>query len=512
MPSKQTVVFTGLTAIGAAAVYLLYTKRRKRPTAPVTPEIVEVQSTRVSSMAKLGEVQPRVVGEVQPTVIGEVQSTRVSPIAEKPVSPLRTNVVPDAPLTPRSPTSPLFAEILSLLNKLSTTPDAAEIAHLQTLLSTLSGPELDELKQHSDYLSFSVSEWVFYHTLRTHKEVSWNSTTGLMDEALSPQEREIGTRIASTMRRAFWDQHYEDLEKIPPAYSHVIDRLVELQARINEYRRRGSAVWDLDLVRQVVQNEKFDRPFFISLLRRGVEVMYDIESPAAHEDTVRWLEQHVFTQTVKSKSDFHKGIVSSLEFLFAQLDVLEAEMANFKTAQMGIEAKRKQERDVFRSLVTSGVIEATRIKKMLTMDPDELGNVAAVTGGIVKRVKQAVIEGVVSGHIGAMPESFGPDATELRLLRKRLHALSALAAVIVGIHSQLTSVFGPNGTRFLQDADRVRGLIKEVSSLIHDGKEKEVVDEILALYIGFSHEALSDKSIDQLHKGMQQCCAPGSQV
>lgn len=413
---------------------------------------------------------------------------------------------------PLSPPSPVFSEILELLGAISH-PSPEEIDRLQSMLSRLSESELIELKLHSDYVSFSLSEWMFYHTLRTNKEIHWNSNTGLVDEAVSPQQREIGARIASTMRAVYWDQHLSDLNKSPPEYQRVLDRLAELQTRINSYQRgRAQPVWDLQLVDQVVKNKQFDRAFFISILRRAIEVLYDLESPAAHDDTVKHFQENVFKRSVESVSAFHHEIVESLAFLFAQLDLLDAELANYKSNQMSIETKRRQERQTFVALVEKNLVRTEKLKKLMIPVFESSSSIGKTNRGIVVALKNAVIGAVIgSVAVDDLPEPLMLDRQQLLSLKQRVVSVADTAAFLVGLQSQLPIAFGESASKLLANKQNIENLARAIIKLFLHNQPAEIIDEVLAAVVSYGGQ-VNDEQITSFKDGIEQCSAKSSQV
>ena len=406
------------------------------------------------------------------------------------------------------PESAVFHDILKLLSKvtLEPHPDATTLRQLSSMLSSLTESELNEIKLSSDYVSFMISEWVFYHTLRTNKSVTWNSSTGLIDQALSPQERELGGRIATTIRKAYWDKHLEDLSKDPPNYTHVVDRLEELQARINEYQKsKRSVIFDIELVKQLISHSKFDREFFMSLVQCTVNAMHDLESPAAHEETLKYFQQIQNVCVTDNRAAFHSEIISSLRFLFSQLDLLEAELANFKSSQLAAESKRKKERELFHGLLSEQLVSGEKLRTMLSVIPPESReNYGALTSAIIIRFKQIVLL-ATSESTCLIPESMNPDMRSLESFRDRRNKISLVASFLVGFHSQLASVIGESAIVFLrQDVEVMNALVR---SIFLAQSQQEMLDILCDSLESFMARPLSTKQREQLEEAVEKCCA-----
>jgi hypothetical protein len=326
----------------------------------------------------------------------------------------------------------------------------------------------------------------------------------MVDEALSPQEREVGSRIASTMRRAFWDKHLEDLSK--GNYRPVIDRLGELQVRINGFQRsKAQPVWDLEIVEQIIDNKKFDHSFFASILRRAVDVLYELESPSAHEETVKFFTL-VYDRQVATVQAFNKTIVECLEFLFTQLDVLEAELANFRSKRQSMDTKRRQEREVFASLVRDGVIKSDKILKVVGTSTKSVGEQNRM---IVASIKKIIVDFIAHRvEFIELPESMLLDRQALEMLRLRLLDIGRLSAFFVGVHAQCPLVFGQDGVKFVNDRGRVGRFVSECVKRINGGNKDELLDEVIA-HVG---KPVTDKQLGLLKSGLDQCCSQSSQV
>jgi hypothetical protein len=398
---------------------------------------------------------------------------------------------------------------------LQTRADPSLIEELSSLLGEVSAQEMDEVKANGEYASFLISDWFFCHTLRTRKEVHWDNITGLIDEGLSPQERELGRRVAETMRKAYWDKHLEDLDKPVPDFKHIIERLSELKARINGFFKSQEAeVFDVDLIKQTIDSKAFDRSFFVSLVKNVVNIMGELESPAAHEQTTKWVEQELVQKpTVLSKEDFHAEIIGTLKFLFGQLDLLDSEMANYRSSQMAIDKKRKKERDVFHKIIAERIIEIPNLRivlKPIAWNPSI--TYAAVNKAIVLACKNCIVE-FLEGKGSNLPESLHPDQAYILEIGKKIRSNIRLASVLVAIHSQLQT-FG-DGKKFAsQSAEELTKFGEKISSLVleDDASTDEIVDEVSALIIQFSGKPLEETIINNFRKGVEQCCAATSPV
>ena len=420
-----------------------------------------------------------------------------------------------------SPESPVFREILNLLSRvtLDSSPEPETLTQLASMLSSLTESELSEIKLSSDYVSFMISEWIFYHTLRTSKSVTWNSNTGLIDQVLSPQERELGNRIASTMRRAYWDKHLEDLSRDPPNYMHVVDRLVELQSRINEFQKNSKLhlQFDLELIRQLIANKEFDWNFFLSLVKRAVEAMHDLESPAAHEDTIKYFERIQSSVEIDSKERFHAEIIECLGFLFSQLDLLESELAYFRSSQLAMESKRKKERAAFSTLLSEHLVSGHRLREILLSEisPESRStNFGSLTSAIVVAFKKIIVQATMRDPHVKVPESMNPDLPVLKSFRKRRESISLVASFLVGFHSQLSSIVGESSSiMFLrQDVEVINRLVHSLSENASQGGLPAMISQLETSLESFTGKPLSSKQRFDLGEAAEKCCGDSSQL
>ena len=391
--------------------------------------------------------------------------------------------------------------------------DIESLDDLVEMVAVLTKDELEELRENADCTSFQVSEWVFYHTLRSKKEIHWDCKTGLIDEGLSPQEREFSRRIADTMRKAYWDKHIEDLNLDPPDYKHLIARLTELQERVNSYQKPiRREIFDIVLIQQAIETGTFDRSFFLSILKRVVAALYDLESPAAHEETVRWHSLKQTTKSATTRSEFHSEVIESLQFLFAQLDLLDAEMAQYKSSQMALETKRKNERDSFRNLLSGKkVLPGTILREVLSVVDTE--SIASINKSILNRFKELILGYLFDMDQNRLPESLYPDSKVLSNLKNKLDKIQRLACILVAIHAQLGST--KQGKAFLsQPTEKVMMFAEGFGKIVleNSATNKELVDEAASHVMRFTNEPCTDSQLTALLRSVDQCTSSNSPV
>ena len=305
-------------------------------------------------------------------------------------------------------------------------PSSELIARLRAILAPLSEECVSQIKSISDEVSFGISEWIFYHTLRTNKTIAWNPVTGIVDQTMTSDEKVLGEKLARNIRKAYWDSHVADLQA--ENYTCVIDRLSELDERINFFRpiQFRRPIFDDVLIRQQIATKTFDRSSLISCASVAVDAMADLESPAAHEDTVAWFETHLFHPS--EAVAFSTEIVNVLAFIFAQLDVLDAELANYKSAQLNSVARREKERSIFESLISTGTIHIVGIEKVFS-NSEKFSNCE-----IFSTFKQFFLNQLPT-TLPVLLESLAPDSDAINFFRVKLSAVERLAAFCVAINS-----------------------------------------------------------------------------
>ncbi|KAF4677876.1 Apoptosis-inducing factor 2 [Perkinsus chesapeaki] len=368
----------------------------------------------------------------------------------------------------------LVDEVDSLLRNIAAHgqyPPAKMVDRLRALIAEvhvrMGEAGLRNVKQLSNALSFVTSEWLFYHTLRTCPELTWSGTTGYMDQAFTDdKEKEMADRIAKTFKRAFWDLHREDLQKRPPDYSFVFARLSELRSRMCSFLPQArqpefASRLDLELLKQQIQHQAFDRETFVQVLRVVVDMLYRLESPASHKKTVEWFENDIMKKPALSEYDspeeamnaFHKEIVDSLSFLFEQCDVLEAELQSYRTTQVTMKERRQLEFEHFMRMIDVGVVDMSATKKMFRSGLLKLGESA---DSIVEAsLKSEALMHQLAGRLlllelaelcchgvdkdtlrdsHEIPEPLRPDTSRLIQFAHELLAIAELAAIAVVLH------------------------------------------------------------------------------
>ena len=393
-------------------------------------------------------------------------------------------------------------------------PSPGLIASLQTLLAPLSEDVLAQIKLVSDEISFGISEWVFYHTLRTNRKLDWNPVTGIVDQTMTPDQRMLGEKLARSMRKAYWATHLADLNA--GVYTCVLERLVELDERINSFRpaRMRAPVFDLGLAQQQVDHKTFDRSCFHSLVSAAVNALYELESPAAHDETKAWYAK---CTTPIPLSNFHEEIVDSLSFLFSQLDLLDSELANFKSSQMSLALRRTQERTIFQRLLETRTIRATQIRAMLclSVDKEALLSIGSRNSAIFLCFKKFLLSYMASDGAVTIPESLSPDFEKLERFRSECTALVLLAAFSVGFHSQMTTLFGDRVAPLLRDVEGIKKFLTSISAQLRAGPcdVSTLVDEVVAeLIMKVPNLTISPESLSAMKKGFKSCVGESSQV
>ncbi|EER01048.1 hypothetical protein Pmar_PMAR015700, partial [Perkinsus marinus ATCC 50983] len=289
----------------------------------------------------------------------------------------------------------LVDEVDSLLRNIAAHgqyPPADMVDRLRALIAEvhvrMGESGLRNVKQLSNALSFVTSEWLFYHTLRTCPELTWSGVSGYMNQAFTDdKEKEMADRLARTFKRAFWDLHREDLQKRPPDYSFVFARLSELRSRMCSFLPQArqtefASRLDLELLKQQIEHQAFDRETFVQVLRVVVDMLYRLESPASHKKTVQWFEEDImkkpslteYGSAEDAMKAFHEEIVDSLSFLFEQCDVLEAELQSYRTTQVSMKERRQLEFEHFMRMIDVGVVDLSASKKMFRNGLLKLGD------------------------------------------------------------------------------------------------------------------------------------------
>ena len=425
----------------------------------------------------------------------------------------RSAINPTSPASPPEDFKQSFESIILSTNITDNAPPLDKLhGQLKPLLEFLTPAQIDQLKSLSDEISYAVSEWYFYHTLRTNRSINWNPQTGVIDEALSPEERQLGSQLAKAIRQAFWDNHLNDLAKDPPDFSRIIERIDELNTRLTSYLRpnpNSPSIIDVEIVRQLLAQKKFTKSSFIQLIERTVQVMYDIESPAAHEDTIKWAKDTVSDLSLSvDLAPTAAEIVSVLRFLFEQLDLVDSEIANYKTSHFPYAKRVEQERQIFKHLVDEGVLPVPRLDDMLKAIPDTC-TIEDTKVGITKLIHQHVLM-VIRDRTQCI-ETLNLDTEKLDEFSKKRSSIIVLSSFLVGVHSQVSALFPSDRAKeFLSNRLSIDSLIRDVweSGSVDSC---DLTDHLIASLLQFSLEVTTE-TVAALNRGISQCVRTSSKV
>ncbi|KAF4664815.1 Apoptosis-inducing factor 2 [Perkinsus olseni] len=368
----------------------------------------------------------------------------------------------------------LVDEVDSLLRNIAAHgqyPPADMVDRLRALIAEvhvrMGEAGLRNVKQLSNALSFVTSEWLFYHTLRTCPELTWSGVSGYMNQAFTDdKEKEMADRIAKTFKRAFWDLHREDLQKRPPDYSFVFARLAELRSRMCSFLPQArqaefASRLDLELLKQQIEHQAFDRETFVQVLKVVVDMLYRLESPASHKKTVEWYDNEIvkkpslneYASAEDAVKAFHEEIVNSLSFLFEQCDVLEAELQSYRTTQVSMKERRQLEFEHFMRMIDVGVVDLSASKRMfrngllkLGEDADGIVDASLQSEALMHQLAGRLLllelaelccHGVDKDTLHdshEIPEPLRPDTSCLIQFAHELMATAELAAIAVVLH------------------------------------------------------------------------------
>ena len=394
-------------------------------------------------------------------------------------------------------------EILKAL-ALQRQPSPILIAELQSLMSKLSADELVAVKDASDTISFGVSEWVFYHTLRVNKHIDWNPKTGIIDQTMTLEEKALGEKLAATIRKAYWANHLADLHA--GKFDCLIDRLWELEERINGFRPVHSrrSIFDVALTQQQIDKKTFDVAFLTSLVNSAIEALEELESPAAHELTVNWFQNTFFNVGDKTVSEL---TVQALAFLFAQLDLLDSELANYRSAQLNLSSRRTKEREIFVNLVDQKTLQTLGIRAML-------GSIESTPLAIFDQLKKYFL--TPPSATCPMCETLLADTEQLAEFSRVILSVEIFSAFCVGVHSQVRALF-VGVEQFLANEADMRAFLNECYSAIltEDAGSEELVDALVGELLGkvpSLRSVMTTAKIDKLKKGIGSCLAETAAV
>ena len=222
-----------------------------------------------------------------------------------------------------------------------------------------------------------VSEWVLSHALRMNPKIPWSPVTG--GPSIDKTDA-ISKMIARTIRKAFWDRYREQLNG-RDSYNLVIERLSELRDRVAGFmpvahRVAFAAQLDMEIVTQLVRNDRFDFNAFVEVTNILVGMLARVESPAAHEDTIAFVNDKVMksvddSDPAKLRIIFNGRIVDTLAFFFGQCDRVEAELAEFRESLISSKERKGRERAAFDNVLKEGVLRLTYIHSYVETNPSD---------------------------------------------------------------------------------------------------------------------------------------------
>ncbi|NDD93077.1 hypothetical protein EBZ37_13470, partial [bacterium] len=320
--------------------------------------------------------------------------------------------------TPRSQ-SQLTAEVTALLLE-TAAGRPVDVRRLQASMAELRGRFGEEAA--SEVLGLSQTLNVRY--------LEWQKARSIR-KSLAYPDIAATSAVASTIKRAYWDKHKEDMERRD--FSFVYERVKEFVQVVKGYiplsrHQQIDAMIDFPLLKQQIDHSAVDWSTLLDIIGRMVAMLGLIESPASHEATLHMFrllnegkDLKDFTAVSPRSSPrpfattpFTDRTVDALEFLFAQLDVLQRELFQFKRA-----ACCSAEREAFEKLA-----DLTDLKQMRLFATQSAMNTKELLISIIANVDQT------TAH-----ECMQLDNSEFFKLRNSFACLERLAVLLVAAES-----------------------------------------------------------------------------
>ncbi|KAK7503280.1 hypothetical protein BaRGS_00005545 [Batillaria attramentaria] len=180
-------------------------------------------------------------------------------------------------------------------------------------------------------------------------------------EKLQPEQNSIEKRVREVMHKAFWDALEAKLSDDPPDYSHAMVLIEEVKESLLSLllpqhvrlRTQVLEVFDMDLIRQKMENDAFDIFFYANYV---IGTMARLCAPVRDEHVARLREL--------------KEVVPLFKEIFEVLDLMKMDMANFTIQQMrpylqqqSVDYERKKFNEFLKTQEENGTdgLECTRL-------------------------------------------------------------------------------------------------------------------------------------------------------
>lgn len=262
-------------------------------------------------------------------------------------------------------------------------------------------------------------------------------------EKLEPPENSVHKKVKEVMHKAFWDAFQSKLDEDPPEYDHAVLLIEEVKENLLglllpqhvRLKTQICEVLDTELIQQKLQNDAFDIYYYSDYV---INILSKLCSPARDENMVKLKEI--------------KDIIPLFKEIFAVLDVMKMDMANFTIQQMrpylqqqSMEYEKTKFDEFLQTQRESGIdgLELTRIWLKRSYDElrDTLSEEEGASSSPILTPAAIVNEGYVSllswDENQLFPETLVMDQGRFTDVGDRIHSLTLLASILLVTYSDV---------------------------------------------------------------------------
>lgn len=260
-------------------------------------------------------------------------------------------------------------------------------------------------------------------------------------EKLEPPENSIHKKLKEVVHKAFWDAFQSKLDEDPPEFGHAVVLIEEVKENLLalllpqhvRLKTQICEVLDTELIQQKLQNDAFDIYYYSDYV---ISIMSKLCSPARDESMAKLREI--------------KDVIPLFKEIFAVLDLMKMDMANFTIQQMrpylqqqSMEYEKTKFEEFLKTQRESGIDGLELTKIWLKKSYDELRDNAADDEGATSCpiltpasiVNEAYVSLLSWDESQLFPETLVMDQGRFTDCGDKLHSLTLLASVLLVTYS-----------------------------------------------------------------------------
>lgn len=296
-------------------------------------------------------------------------------------------------------------------------------------------------------------------------------------EKLEPSGNSFEKKVKEVVHKAFWDAFQEKLNEDPPELGHAVVLIqevknnllalllpqhVRLKTQINE-------VLDIELIQQKLENNAFDIYYYADYI---VGILAKLCSPA-RDDNIAKLKEI-------------KDIIPLFQEIFAMLDLMKMDMANFTIQQIrpylqqqSMEYEKTKFEEFLKTQRESGIdgLELTKIwlKKSFDALKDQAAEEGATSPAMLTPaaiVNEAYVSLLSWDENQLFPETLVMDQGRFTDVGDKIHSLTLLASILLVTYS---TVGAP-----IAGLQKLKEKLKSEIMVILDGTEQKDLPSMMS--------------------------------